>query len=115
MSKRWLFTLAAIILFVVGVTVKDFGPSYGLPENVGWSIYVLAIGVNLYPERPRKRRWLALGIFFILAETGFLLPWQNGLIFFISMLLMIAAFLAVAFIPPRMPLWPKKQTPEAQA
>jgi hypothetical protein len=115
LSKRWLFTLVYIILVIVGVTLKDFGPRYGISEYVGWSILPLAVAITLYQQRPRQRRWLALGIFLVLEEAGFLLPWQNGLTIFISIFLIIAAFLAVAFIPPRMPLWPKKQTPEAQA
>jgi hypothetical protein len=106
-----------MIVGFVGITLADFGPSYGISKYVGLGILVFSIGINLYPQRPRKRRWLAVGTFFVLGETGFLLPafWQNGAIPFISMLLMIIAILAAIFIPPRMPLWAKKETPEAPA
>jgi hypothetical protein len=117
LSKQWPFTLAAIILLIVGATLVIFGPGLGVSEYAGWSLLPLAYAISLYPQRAPKRRWLALGTFFVLAEIGFLLLafWNGGIALWVSIPLFIAAILAIYLIPPRMPFWSKKETPEAQA
>ena len=117
LSKRWPFRLAYWIVALVGLSLTSLGPGYGIPKYVGLGIFVLALTILLFQQRPRKRRWLAVGAFFALTETGylFLALWGNGMGFWLGLPFLLAGCLAAIFIPPRMQLWPKKEMPEAQA
>ena len=116
MRKRWPFTLAYYILALPGIILYIWGPDYGISKYVGWSVMPLAFAIMLFTQRAPKRRWLVVSMFFVLEEIGFLLPafWQVDIAFWVSVISLIAAFMAAIFIPPRMPLWPKKETPQAQ-
>jgi hypothetical protein len=100
LSKRW---LAYMIVSLVGCALTSFGPGYGISEYVGLGILMLAFTILLFPQRPRKRRWLASGTFFVLGEMGFLLPafWHSGMTPCISILLVIIGGLAAQSISSR--------------
>jgi drug/metabolite transporter (DMT)-like permease len=125
MNKRW-FTLVYFILALFAFAWAEFGGYSGIPGNlvlfVAFTVIIIAAIVLLFPDRPRKRRWLAVGTFFVLGVIGSLLfsygyaYGDAGTALDIAGLLCAAAgMLSFYLIPPRMPLWPKKETPETQA
>jgi len=75
--------------------------------------------VGTFPYRPRKRRWLAVGIWFILGETGNVLAaygYTYGLDpTFFALFFYLTGLMAFILIPPREKWLIKKTNPEAKA